>query len=72
MKIKKKFTFAAIFFMVFLTRVFSQDEGQDFMRSLGKMYVVVAVILVIFLGLIFFLIRQEKKISKLEKLIKNN
>ncbi|WP_394803147.1 CcmD family protein [Membranihabitans marinus] len=41
----------------------------DFMHSMGKMYVVVAVILVILLGLFYYLYSLEKKISKLEKKI---
>jgi preprotein translocase subunit Sss1 len=37
------------------------------MRSNGKIYVVVAVVLTILFGLIGYLIRLDKKISKLEK-----
>lgn len=43
----------------------------DFLRSTGKIYSVVAVILVIFLGMIFYLYRLDCKISKLEKHIRN-
>jgi len=41
-------------------------EMADAMRSNGKIYVVVAVILVIFAGLILYLIRLDRKINKLE------
>ena len=37
------------------------------MRSNGKIYVVVAVVLTILIGLIFYLIRIDKKVSALEK-----
>ena len=37
------------------------------MRSNGKIYVVVAVLTTILVGLIAYLVRLEKKISKLEK-----
>ncbi len=37
------------------------------MRSNGKIYVVVAVLTTILVGLIAYLIRLDKKISKLEK-----
>ncbi|HEV7621785.1 MAG TPA: CcmD family protein [Flavisolibacter sp.] len=52
--------------------VFAQDsannaEMADTMRSNGKIYVVVAVILTIFAGIIIYLIRLDRKISKLEK-----
>lgn len=39
----------------------------DTMRSNGKIYVVLAVILTIFAGIIIYLIRLDKKMSKLEK-----
>lgn len=42
-------------------------EMADTFRSNGKIYVVVAVILTIFAGIIIYLIRLDKKISKLEK-----
>ena len=37
------------------------------MRSNGKIYVVVAVVLTILFGLIAYLIQLDRKISKLEK-----
>jgi hypothetical protein len=39
----------------------------DVMRSNGKIYVVVAVILTIFAGLILYLIRLDRRITKIEK-----
>lgn len=39
----------------------------DTFRSNGKIYVVVAVILVILAGLVLYLVRLDRKISKLEK-----
>jgi hypothetical protein len=39
----------------------------DTMRSEGKIYVVVAVIVTIFLGLIAYLISLDRKITKLEQ-----
>lgn len=52
----------------FSTSLFSQGSGQDFLRSTGKIYVVVAVLAVIFLLIVAFLIYLERRISKLEKL----
>lgn len=37
------------------------------MRSNGRIYVVIAVIVTIFLGIVLYLIRLERKIKKLEK-----
>ncbi len=42
-------------------------NGQDFFQAIGKMYVVVAVILVIFVGLSLYLWRLDRRISQLEK-----
>lgn len=52
--------------------LFAQDgtkgaEMADTMRSNGKIYVVVAVILTIFAGIILYLIRLDRKISRLER-----
>lgn len=58
-----------IFTFLFCT-LFSeaQDvEMADTMKQNGKIYVVIAVILTILAGLILYLIRLERKISKLEK-----
>lgn len=50
----------------------AQSNNTDFMRNIGKMYVVVAVILAIFFGIILFLIYLDRKISRLEKQIEDN
>jgi CcmD family protein len=39
----------------------------DEMRSNGKIYVVVAVLVTIFIGIILYLIRLDRKLTKLEK-----
>ena len=47
----------------------AQDEsafGQT-MRSSGRIYVVIAVLATILLGLILYMVRVEKKIGKMEK-----
>ncbi len=43
------------------------DDPNDFMRSNGKIYVVVAVAAVIITGLFIYLLNLERKIKKLEK-----
>lgn len=42
-------------------------EMADLMRSNGKIYVVIAVMLTILLGLILYLVRIDRKITRLEK-----
>lgn len=46
-------------------------KGADFFASIGKIYVVVAVILLIFIGVVIYLIRLDRKISKLEAELNN-
>ena len=47
--------------------VSNNESMASVMRSNGKIYVVVAVVLTILFGLIAYLIRLDRKISKLEK-----
>ncbi|MCV9388469.1 CcmD family protein [Reichenbachiella ulvae] len=42
-------------------------EMADTMRQSGKIYVVVAVVITIFAGLVFYLVRLDKKVSRLEQ-----
>ena len=39
----------------------------DMMKENGRIYVVVAVVLTILIGLILYMVRLDKKISRLEK-----
>lgn len=45
----------------------SVEEPTDFMRSNGKIYVVVAVVTIIVIGLVIYLINLDRKITRLEK-----
>lgn len=52
------------------TCLFAQQkevEMADTMRSNGRIYVVIAVVLTILIGLILYVFRLDRKISKLEK-----
>jgi hypothetical protein len=56
--------------MLFSTIIFAQDkkvEMADTMRDNGRIYVVVAVVLTILIGLILYVVRLDKKMSRLEK-----
>jgi len=46
-------------------------EMADALRASGKIYVVVLVVTVILSGLILYLIKLDKKVSKLEKEVSN-
>ena len=68
--IRKIFTLTLLLLINFLS--IAQDtteavEMADTMRSNGKIYVVLAVILTIFLGIIIYLVRLDRKMSRLEK-----
>jgi hypothetical protein len=50
--------------------LFAQGDKEvmaDTMRSNGRIYVVVAVVVTILLGLILYIFRLDRKISRLEK-----
>ncbi len=50
----------------------SQDvEMADLLRSNGKIYVVVGVLLIIFIGLFLYLFSLDRKIRKLEEEVEN-
>lgn len=46
-------------------------EMADTMRSEGKIYVVVAIILVVLTGLLLYLFLLDKKVGKMEKLLQD-
>jgi len=66
--ILRKLSSLFIFLMLLSVNLFGQDSA-DFARSIGKMNVVIAVIITIFIGLIVFLIYMERRLSKIEKQI---
>lgn len=64
----KKYLFLLVsFLMAHLAMAQSTVEMADQFRKDGKIYVVVAVVCVILIGLFVYLISIDKKIGKLEK-----
>jgi CcmD family protein len=51
--------------------LFAQEMATE-MRSNGKIYVVVAVLVTIFVGILLYLIRLDRKLTKLERETKLN
>lgn len=47
----------------------SDVQMADGMRAEGKIYVVVAIILIVLSGLIAYLVMLDRKVNKLEKLV---
>ena len=52
--------------------LWAQGADADFLRSTGKIYVVVAVIAAIFIGIVLFLIYLDRKLTNLENQIQEN
>ncbi|MBM3415806.1 MAG: CcmD family protein [Bacteroidetes bacterium] len=69
MKLNKKIP-ALMLMLLFASLLFAQQkqtEMADLMRSNGRIYVVVAVMLTILIGLVLYVVRLDRKIGKLEK-----
>jgi len=63
---KKLIAIFTFIFLVFFAN--AQDvKMADIMKENGKIYVVIAVMLTILGGLVLYLIRLDRKISKLER-----
>ena len=64
------FTIITLIFTTIAALAQSSDVAMaDQMRSDGKIYVVVAVVGILFLGMLIYLIVLNRKISKMEKLV---
>lgn len=72
MKNRFKFLLASLGLFSPLMGLAQDAEMADQMRAEGKIYVVVAVILIIFAGLVAYLILIDRKVSKLEKNLRNS
>jgi hypothetical protein len=60
----------SLVFIISSLAVLAQEKNEtmaDTMRSNGRIYVVIAVVLTILAGLILYVFRLDRKISKLEK-----
>lgn len=71
MKLLKRFLLRLYIFIFPLVLVAQEGankvEMADAMRSNGKIYVVVAILASVFLGLAFYLLSLEKRVRKFEK-----
>lgn len=66
----RAFLINILFMAISLPGAWAQGN-RDFMRETGKIYVVVGVLVLIFLGIVTFLIRLERKLTKLEHQLKD-
>ncbi len=65
-KFKKVIASIIMMFAAVAASAQATTEEQGFMRSEGKIYVVVAIVLTILIGAILYLILLDRKISRLE------
>ena len=66
----KKFTVLLLLVLSFVTAFAQQTQSvemADVLRSSGKIYVVVATIVIIFAGLAIYLFSIDKRLKKIEK-----
>lgn len=69
---KKSILLINCFILLSLNILNAQSPNGDFMRNIGMIYVVIGVIIIIFIGIIAFLINLDRKLTKLENQIKKN
>lgn len=65
-----KIVLSIVLFLFSIVGFAQEIEMADQMRAEGKIYIVVAVLSVILVGLFIYLISIDKKVGKLEKEIK--
>lgn len=68
---KTKSFFLLIALVIAQTALGQGETAPDFIRSIGKIYVVAGVCLIILLTLFAYMIQLDRKISKIEKRQKN-
>ena len=62
----KKFIYLLLLMMISQLTTAQDAEMADVMRSNGKIYVVVGIILIVLIGLVTYLFLLDRKITKLE------
>jgi hypothetical protein len=65
------FVFLLLSQFIFAQTDSTHVEMADYLRSSGKIYVVISILITIFAVIIFFLIFLERKIKRLENKISN-
>jgi uncharacterized membrane protein len=64
--------FFLLVLMQFISIFSVSAANADFMRSIGKIYVVVGVMLLLFIGITFYLILIDRRLTKFENQIKSD
>lgn len=53
--------------IVLLPILLQAQESTDFLRSTGKIYSVVLTVVILFLGIVFYVWRLDQKVKKMEE-----
>lgn len=75
LKMVKRRIYPALILSLLLSNsgvLLAQSGDPDFMQSIGKIYVVVAVILAAFAGIVCFLIYLDRRLTNIENQIKEH
>lgn len=67
----KKYAYALLLMLASFAANAQDAEMADVMRSNGKIYVIVGIILIVLVGLIAYLFLLDRKITKLENKLDN-
>ncbi|MET3881006.1 CcmD family protein [Chitinophaga sp. OAE865] len=77
--INRAFSFCLTMVLLFISVLANAQQQNtekgpvnEFFRSNDKIYVIVGVLVIIFLGIVLFLINLDRKIGKLEEKDRNN
>jgi uncharacterized membrane protein len=68
---KQNIIITALSILIFSTTLSAESGAVDFLRSTGKIYSVIAVIVVVLIGIGYFLYKIDNKLTKLENQINN-
>lgn len=69
---KSRIFFTIILFMTISLPTVLAQGNRDYMRETGKINVVIGVIVLIFLGIVFYVMRLDRKLTKLEHQLKDD
>jgi Na+/alanine symporter len=68
----KNLIYSSFFLLIPFTSFAQEVQANDYFGNIGKIYVVAAVMLLLFGTIIAFLVYLERKLSRLEKLMEDD
>lgn len=68
---KHRWLYIILLNVLTITSSYAAGSSLDYLRSTGKIYAVITVIVILFIGIVIYLFRIDNKLTKLENQIKN-